>query len=169
MPTRRTLMDRFLEKVDVRGPEECHSWTGASKDGYGQINEGGRYGKPLQAHQVAYENVHGPIPINPATGKKFPLDHTCHNEAAHRGECAGGPCFYRGCCNEGHLVLSTDAKNVLASPLTFQAINAAKTHCPQGHEYTSDNTYVNPNGSRECRTCRSNRQRAWRAKRSGDA
>jgi hypothetical protein len=31
--------------------------------------------------------------------------------------------------------------------------NTRKTHCPRGHEYTPENTYVNPKGSRECRTC----------------
>jgi hypothetical protein len=32
-------------------------------------------------------------------------------------------------------------------------LNARKTHCPQGHEYTPENTYVQPKGSRACRTC----------------
>lgn len=32
--------------------------------------------------------------------------------------------------------------------------------CRNGHEYTPDNTYVNPKGYRECRTCK----RAWRKK-----
>lgn len=32
--------------------------------------------------------------------------------------------------------------------------SAAKTHCPQGHEYTSDNTWINSNGARCCITCR---------------
>jgi hypothetical protein len=27
------------------------------------------------------------------------------------------------------------------------------THCPKGHEYTKENTYVYPNGWRSCRTC----------------
>ena len=40
------------------------------------------------------------------------------------------------------------------------------TTCPQGHEYTPENTYVSPNGSRFCRTCkraRGNTARdAWR-------
>lgn len=32
--------------------------------------------------------------------------------------------------------------------------NAAKTHCPQGHEYTEDNTYYRPKKiNRHCRTC----------------
>lgn len=33
--------------------------------------------------------------------------------------------------------------------------NANKTHCPHGHEYTPENTYINPtSGGRQCRTCR---------------
>jgi hypothetical protein len=31
--------------------------------------------------------------------------------------------------------------------------NSSKTHCPQGHEYTEENTYITPKGSRVCRTC----------------
>lgn len=33
--------------------------------------------------------------------------------------------------------------------------NARKTHCPQRHRYTPENTYVGPDGKRRCRTCRS--------------
>jgi hypothetical protein len=32
----------------------------------------------------------------------------------------------------------------------------AKTHCKHGHEYTKENTYVAPDGTRSCRKCRSN-------------
>lgn len=28
------------------------------------------------------------------------------------------------------------------------------THCPQGHEYTPENTYITPAGYRQCKTCR---------------
>lgn len=31
---------------------------------------------------------------------------------------------------------------------------ASKTHCVNGHEYTPENTYRNPEGHRSCRTCR---------------
>lgn len=33
------------------------------------------------------------------------------------------------------------------------SLNRAKTHCRNGHEFTSENTYINPRGSRECREC----------------
>jgi len=32
--------------------------------------------------------------------------------------------------------------------------NARKSHCHRGHRFTPDNTYVRPNGSRNCRACR---------------
>ncbi|MBD3004511.1 hypothetical protein [Streptomyces sp. 5-10] len=35
----------------------------------------------------------------------------------------------------------------------FAAENARKTHCPQGHEYTEENTLIQVNGWRQCRTC----------------
>lgn len=31
--------------------------------------------------------------------------------------------------------------------------NGNKTHCPQGHEYTPENTYTYPSGARGCRAC----------------
>lgn len=31
---------------------------------------------------------------------------------------------------------------------------ASRTHCPKGHEYTAENTYLHPKGSRYCRACR---------------
>lgn len=37
--------------------------------------------------------------------------------------------------------------------------NSLKTHCPQKHEYTPANTYINPRGSRECRICKRNGRR----------
>jgi hypothetical protein len=43
----------------------------------------------------------------------------------------------------------------------------AKTHCPQGHEYTPENTYVQPGGGRQCRICIRIRNREnMRAKRA---
>jgi formylmethanofuran dehydrogenase subunit E len=34
------------------------------------------------------------------------------------------------------------------------AAQAARTHCPRGHEYSAENTYVSPQGRRACRACR---------------
>lgn len=46
----------------------------------------------------------------------------------------------------------TNAENILRG--TGQsAINALRTHCPQGHAYTPDNTRIRRNGARGCRAC----------------
>ncbi len=52
-----------------------------------------------------------------------------------------------------------DLGNIAYSHLSCNAgaANREKTHCPQGHEYTDDNTYVLPGGSRECRVCKRDR------------
>jgi hypothetical protein len=34
-----------------------------------------------------------------------------------------------------------------------------KTHCRQGHAFTAENTYVDPSGKHECRTCHRERRR----------
>lgn len=40
--------------------------------------------------------------------------------------------------------------------------NVDKTHCPQGHPYSVENTYIRKRGGRECRTCVLALQRARR-------
>lgn len=37
----------------------------------------------------------------------------------------------------------------------------SRSHCPQGHEYTPENTYVQPSGARACRTCHRAAGRAY--------
>jgi hypothetical protein len=37
----------------------------------------------------------------------------------------------------------------------------AKTHCRNGHEFTAENTYLNPSGYKECITCRRDRMQAF--------
>jgi len=41
----------------------------------------------------------------------------------------------------------------------------AKTHCPKGHEYTAENTFIQKKGSRVCRTCKKEQQTAARRNR----
>jgi hypothetical protein len=48
---------------------------------------------------------------------------------------------------------STAAGVVKRPPVGGGAKNAAKTHCPRGHEYRGWNVMWRPTGGRRCRTC----------------
>lgn len=153
------LARHFWKKVDKNGPipvdspelGPCWIFNGSRK-------KGGGYGltswrdKTVSAHRLAYELANGEIPDG------MTIDHRCHGPS-----CAGGPtCLHRPCVNPAHLTLATPKENTLRSPTTPGAINAAKTHCVNGHEFTPDNTrYGYPRGieSRICRICRNTRQR----------
>lgn len=39
--------------------------------------------------------------------------------------------------------------------------NRRKTHCPQGHAYDSENTYVTPSGYRQCKECQRKNYKKW--------
>ena len=54
-----------------------------------------------------------------------------------------------------NLAWGTRADNILDQVRHGTHANAKKTHCPHGHEYTTQNTYRFPSGRRACRTCRS--------------
>jgi hypothetical protein len=49
------------------------------------------------------------------------------------------------------------------------ALKRSRTHCKYGHEFTPENTYIRPEGRRECRVCIEDRhvaryeaQKRWR-------
>lgn len=129
----------FWDHVDKTG--DCWLWTAAKDRGYGTVHHDGR---TRRAHRVAWLLTYGEWPDSL-------LDHTCHNADP---TCAGGyTCPHRACVNPDHLRKVDQRANLLASPHTFAAKNAAKTGCVNGHEYDEENTYVTKNGTRHCREC----------------
>lgn len=109
--------------------DTCWIWQGAKDThGYGSLN----FGKKTQiAHRVVYEALSGKIP------KGMSLDHLCRNPI---------------CVNPDHLEPVTHKENVLRG-VGPTAINAQKTHCKRGHEFTKDNTRITVVGGRLCRAC----------------
>ena len=136
---------RLLSRCHV-SETGCLEWTGAlaggSKKGdYAAIKvDGVQY----LGHRIAYEIMYGPIP------QGMTLDHLCR---------------VRHCVNPDHLEVVTRGENVLRGE-GITAQNVRKTHCPQGHEYTTENTYETKDGKRMCRTCSRARTQAWRAERN---
>ena len=54
----------------------------------------------------------------------------------------------------GHLEPVTNAENLRRAGLLI-------THCPANHEYTEANTYIPPEGGKQCRACKSGQPPAW--------
>lgn len=135
-----TTPDSLWQRVDKRGDDECWPWLGALTHGYGP-------------HRAAYELLVGPIP------EGLQLDHLCHTRDI---ECAGGfTCPHRRCVNPAHLEPVTTRENLMRSRVAIPAVNARKTHCPQGHPYAGDNLRY-WNGQRVCLTCRDAKNRRRR-------
>ena len=118
------LVERFLQKIWV-SECGCWLWTGALGNGYGRIGLGPRQ-TTINAHRVSYMLFVG----EPPEGSE--IDHLCHT---------------RSCANPDHLQATTRKGNSWS--------HCRKVLCAKSlHAMTDQNTYVRPNGRRECRPCR---------------
>jgi hypothetical protein len=126
---------RFWSHVDRRADDECWPWTGYVDDsGYGIFTVDGTQ-RP--AHRWAYIHFVGPI-----------LDGLTVDHVKDWG------CTRKDCVNFlTHLEVVTNRENILRGDGPA-GVNARKTHCIHGHEFTSENTLVRKNGGRTCRTCK---------------
>ena len=132
--------ERPLTLIDTSGT--CWQWTGFISDkGYGIFYLGA---EKVNAHRWFYELIVGPIP------EGLVIDHLCRN---------------RACVRPAHLEPVTNEENTLRG-VGPAAMNAAKTTCQAGHQFTV--FYRSENGgarsSRRCRVCERSRARAAMAK-----
>ena len=108
---------------------DCWRWTGATNS-----TGYGCFavdGKSQLTHRLAYAALVGLIPDG------LHIDHLCRVKV---------------CCNPAHLEPVTIAENNRRSAVLITA-------CPNGHEYTVQNTLQNGTGSRYCRTCHNAKRR----------
>lgn len=133
--------------VDRGAPDDCWPWNGkhggnVSDDGYPNIKW---RGKTTNAHRIIWEQIHGPI-VEPG----IHVDHLCRN---------------RLCCNPSHLEAVPMAENVRRGN-AYSAVNARKTHCPQGHPYNGPNlsfsSHADGRKFRMCRACSNTRNKERR-------
>lgn len=61
-----------------------------------------------------------------------------------------------------NLAYGTPRQNNLDTVAHGRHVWANRTHCPKGHEYSTQNTYVDPNGGRRCIACIRAQAREWK-------
>src|SRR6185369_10756907 len=86
----KTHKERFFEKIEVRGANECWPWRGAKcAKGYGMFRMETK--RLIRSHRYMHIITNGPIP------DKMLVCHKCDNTS---------------CCNPDHLFLGTDSDNM---------------------------------------------------------
>src|SRR5699024_4392682 len=105
-------------------PNGCIEWQGATRsNGYVVASKG-------SVHRLVYEICYG-------EQDGLLIDHTCHDPNSCK---LSKDCPHRRCVNPHHMKAGRDADNL--APHRRNNYNASKTHCPKGHEYSPENTYV---------------------------
>lgn len=149
---------RFFSKVDQSSsPRGCWTWSGYhDPNGYSVFSTSHR--RAVRAARWSWE-FHA--------GRDIPVGLEVRRE-----------CRNHECANTAHLRLMSQAGIVRATAeyYDFGARTREVTHCPRGHAYDEANTYVQPSGSRACRTClrefdrkRRGRARQKKTNQSGEA
>jgi HNH endonuclease len=147
----------LLESIEARFIPDpfsgCWLWTEAlDSDGYSRIwYPPERRTRP--AHRVLYEMTYG-IVVDP----EWHLDHLCR---------------VRSCVNPKHLEAVTEIENIRRG--NSGKHQAARTHCPQGHPYNLENTYIGKQSKgrkgfgRQCRVCHAETQLKYSSRKRGIA
>jgi hypothetical protein len=132
---------RLLRRVTI--VDDCWEVGGSTVSiGYAQAPWPGRPGRSTTASRVAWMLFVGPVP------DELEVCHHCDNP----------PCIFLP-----HLWLGSPAENTAdkvskgrargGSGAHWVNAKAQATHCPNGHEYTEENTKIRTRNGKPCRTC----------------
>lgn len=139
----RPLKDRLMAKTSIE-PNGCWLWLGYRMPfGHGQIGLGR---KLILTHRASWIIYRGEIP---------------------EGMCVCHKCDVPNCINPDHLFLGTKHENNTDMKAKGRAKNhnTGRNHCKRGHEMSTINTYVRPDGNRQCKECRKDIMRKYDNKR----
>lgn len=143
-----SVLERFWNKVDVRGPDECWPWRTSSDDAYGKFSVKRPPGRLIGAHVFSWI-------------------------IANRSDIPAGllvlhSCDFKKCVNPRHLSLGTYSKNAqeavergLVDLDHMRSFRRPATHCLRGHELTDESVYVTGD-RRRCKACHAIRAKKYR-------
>lgn len=137
--TPKPLKEKILDGCIPEPNSGCWLWLkstryfGYGSVGIGSMTDGTRASVP--AHRASFEAFVRPI---------------------RPGEVIRHKCDVPSCVNPDHLLAGTHADNVADKMLRGRHHYTKRTHCKNGHPFSSENTRKRTDGGRRCLTCERN-------------
>ena len=133
------IKNRIIDNSIPITDSGCWIWLKSTNNqNYGVIGIGQ---KLYLAHRISYQIYNGLIQ------EGMYICHKCDNSL---------------CVNPYHLFLGSNSDNIKDCVNKGRHWQKNKTHCPAGHEYSENITYIDKNSGRYCRICRRETQKRYK-------